>query len=67
MRYVPGARYDSDDESVVATVGPDEPREMWTGTGLGRPGAQASYKVYVLLTTGNERGSDAVVVSRPDT
>lgn len=32
--------------------------------GLGTPGATMRYKVYVVLTTGNERGSHAVAVTR---
>lgn len=67
VRYVPGDRYDGDDEAVVATVGRNGEREIWTDAGLGRVGAQASFKVYVVLATGNERGSEPVVVERPDT
>ncbi len=29
------------------------------------PGSTASYKVYVILTTGNESGSSTVVITRP--
>lgn len=32
---------------------------------LGTPGNAASYKVYVILTTGNERGSNPVTITRP--
>ena len=32
---------------------------------LRKPGATASYKVYVVLDTDNEKGSDAVAVTRP--
>ena len=29
------------------------------------PGDAASYKVYVILTTGNERGRNPVTITRP--
>ena len=32
---------------------------------LGTPGNAASDKIYVILTTGNERGSNSVSVPRP--
>ena len=34
-----------------------------TNYALGTPGNAASYKVYVILTTGNERGSNSVTIS----
>jgi hypothetical protein len=36
-----------------------------TSQGLPGSGSQQAYKVYVRLTTGNERGSNAVTVVRP--
>ena len=41
------------------------PRELFTPFALGAPGLTAGFKVYVILTTGNERGSDAKFVTRP--
>jgi len=67
VRYVPGDRYDSDDEAVVASIAPEAPRELLTLAGLGEPGARASFKVYVLTDTGNEKGGSPLLVERPDT
>jgi len=32
---------------------------------LNQPGAQVAFKVYVILNTGNEAGSAALLVERP--
>ena len=42
------------------------PREFVTPFGLNQPGAKVALKVYVILTSGNEAGSAAVFVERPD-
>jgi len=39
--------------------------EFLTDFGLTQPGAQVALKLYVVLTTGNEAGSPAMVVLRP--
>lgn len=65
VRGVPGEDYVADDEVVLATVLPEEAREVLTGFALGTPGLKASFKVYVVLHTGHERGSEAVMVQRP--
>ena len=36
-----------------------------TNEGLVAPGATALYRVYVVLTTANEMGSNTVLVTRP--
>ena len=36
-----------------------------TNYALGTPGNAASYKVYIILTTGNESGSNPVTITRP--
>ena len=64
VRGVPGPDYSGDDEAVLGTVEKDEPREFRTDFALGTPGAVASFKVYVVLTTDNEAGSNAVKVTR---
>ena len=64
IRGVPGPEYDGEDEVVLATLPAGAPREFRTGFSLSEPGTQASFKVYVILTTGNERGSKAVTVAR---
>lgn len=65
LRYTPGDEYESDDETVVAKIAPDAPREFLTDAGLTQPGAASTFKVYVILNTGNERGSAAMTVERP--
>jgi prefoldin subunit 5 len=66
VRYTPGPRYDEDDASVVATTQPSEPREVRSDAGLTQPGAESSFKVFVITDTGNEAGSDALTVERPE-
>lgn len=65
VRVVAGATYDSDDEQVLATVSPEDERELSTDDLFGGPGSAVSYKVYVVLSTGNEAGSEAVTVVKP--
>ena len=66
IRFCPGPNYSTDDESVIGTVLPGEPREFFTTAGLASPGSTASFKVYVVLTTGNEKGSNTVTITRPE-
>ncbi len=49
----------------MASVAKDAPREVLTLHGLGTPGSTALFRVYVVLTTGNERGSGTVAITRP--
>ncbi len=63
VRFCPGPNYSTEDESVVGSVDPGEPRNLPTGAGLAIPGSVASFKVYVITTTGNESGSNAVTVA----
>lgn len=65
VRGSAGDDYNTDDETVLASVPPDAPRELLTAFALGAPGLTAGFKVYVVLDTGNERGSEAVFVTRP--
>jgi hypothetical protein len=67
VRYSPGSSYDSDAETVQAIVAPDAPREYLTRKGLTNPGDTALFKVYVVLETGNERGSEVLAAKRPVT
>ncbi len=60
-----GPDYDTEDEVALGTILPAAPRTFSTDFALLAPGNAASYKVYVILTTGNERGSNAVTVTRP--
>ena len=65
VRGVAGPDYDTEDETPLATILPGAPRTLTTNFALGTPGNAATYKVYVTLTTGNERGSNPVTVQRP--
>jgi hypothetical protein len=64
VRGVPGPEYDGDDEAVIATIPKGAPRQVRTTYSLAQLGNQASFKVYVVLKTGNEAGSNAVTVMR---
>ncbi len=63
VRMSPGATYDADTATVVATV-PSDTLSLSTTTGLDNPGDIASFKVFVRLTTGNESGSNTVTITR---
>jgi hypothetical protein len=65
LRACAGADYDSDDEVLIATVQPGAPLEAFSAFSLGTPGITAGFKIYVILTTGNERGSEPAYVQRP--
>ncbi len=65
IRFCAGPNYSSDNESVIGSVQPSELREFLTNSGLTTPGSIASFKVYVVLTTGNEKGSNTVTITRP--
>jgi hypothetical protein len=64
VRYSPGESYDRDAETVQATIAPDAPREFPTRKGLVKAGDIALFKVYVVLTTGNECGSEVIRMKR---
>lgn len=64
VRSAPGPTYKTDEESVVAQV--DKTLTTYsTDVGLVAPGSVALFKVYVVLTTGNEKGSATVKITRP--
>lgn len=65
VRWSPGTVYHSEDESTLASVPKDSPREFETNHGLAASGDAALFRVYVALTTGNESGSETVSVTRP--
>jgi hypothetical protein len=64
VRTAPGPTYHAADESVVAEV-PAGTTAHSTNEGLVAPGATALFRVYVVLTTANEKGSNTVSVTRP--
>ncbi len=52
---VAGPNYNAEDESVVTNISKNAPRE-WAGAfGLGVPGSQTSFRIYVVTRTGNAR------------
>lgn len=60
-----GDHYDDEDAVVIATHEPGGLLEFVTNFGLTQPGARIALKVFVILKTGNERGSAAMLVERP--
>ncbi len=64
IRYHPGPRYKAAEEQAVDTTVPGI-TTFDTDFGLVASGAVAWFKVYVVTTTGNEKGSAAVKVIRP--
>lgn len=65
VRMSPGATYSTEDDSVIGSVEAGGPLEFSTNAGLTSPGLNASFRVYVMLTTGNERGSTTLPITRP--
>jgi hypothetical protein len=65
VRQSPGPEYSDDAYTVLATFPPGGPLTFSTPAGFENPGQTSSVKVYVILTTGNERGSNTVTLTRP--
>lgn len=63
IRYHPGPRYKAAEEQLVGTV-PAGTQTLATDFGLPASGSVAWFKVYVVTSTGNEKGSNAVKVVR---
>ena len=59
-----GPEFDDEAAELVARVEKDAPREVHHAALLPTPGAQAAFRLWVVLKTGNERGSEAVMVER---
>ena len=64
VRMTPGATYDTENDITIFSVaaGTTEHRTL---DGLLNSGDVASFKVYVVLTTANEAGSNTVTITRP--
>jgi hypothetical protein len=62
VRACQGPKYVRKRETVVAKVAADAEPLLETSVFLTKPGSAASFKVYVLLKTGNAKGSTAVAV-----
>lgn len=68
LRATVGAGYKADDEIILTTF-PAHGPFGWTGIfsqGLGMPGSSATFKIFAITSEGSEKGSNAVIVSRPD-
>jgi len=63
-RYSAGTRYDGDTAAVLAVVTKITNLSLVTSTGLGSAGLSIAVKCYVITTTGNEKGSNTVVITR---
>jgi hypothetical protein len=64
VRMSPGSNYDAVTATVIANM--DAGTLDWlTIDGLASSGDTASFRVYVILTTGNEAGSNTLTVTRP--
>lgn len=64
VRGCTGGKYNTGREEVIADLSPDATR--WEGDwALTVPGSVACFKVYVMTTTGNENGGQAVKIIRP--
>jgi hypothetical protein len=65
VRRCSGANYSTETEVVIGNISPTDPLEFLTTSGLEASGDVATFKVYVILTTGNEKGSNTVTITRP--
>lgn len=64
IRMTPGPTYDEDLETIIGSAIPGT-LEFRTTQGLANPGDTATFRVYVVLTTGTEAGSNTPTVVRP--
>jgi len=64
LRMSPGATYDSATATVVGNIPPGT-TTFSTVAGLAASGDVVSFKLFVILTTANESGSNTVTVTRP--
>ena len=59
-----GSTYDAATATVIGNFPPGT-TSFSTAEGLANPGDVASYKLFVILTTGNAAGSNTVTIARP--
>ena len=64
LRMSAGSSYDAATATVVGNI-PSGTTTFATTAGLENPGDVASFKVFVVLTAGNEAGSNTVTITRP--
>ena len=65
LRFCAGPHYSTDTETVIGNIGSSAVREFFTDAGLAAVGDTATFKVYVITTSGNEKGSNTVTLTRP--
>ena len=65
LRGLPGLEYDERDAVVLASHEPGEERVFFTGFALNQPGAAATFRVFVILSSGAEAGGETLTVARP--
>jgi hypothetical protein len=66
LHAVVGEEWNAEDADVIATLPKDaSPLQFVTTFGLTSPGGSATFSVYVVLTTGNVKGSTPMTVVRP--
>jgi len=65
IRFCAGPNYNTETENVIGNVSPGSPLEFLTAAGLAADGNVASFKVYVVTNTLNEKGSNAMSIVRP--
>lgn len=63
IRYSPGNVYDPDVESTIASVRSTAPKYWLTLEGIREKGRTALFKVYVILRSGNEAGSETIGIT----
>ena len=64
LRMSPGATYDAANATVIGNI-PAGTTTFSTAAGLAAAGDVASFKLFVMLTTGNESGSNTLTITRP--
>lgn len=66
IRVCSGPEYDGEEERVVKRIPGTAPeRVLLTIEALTQPGTEATYRVYVVLKTDNERASNPVTIKHP--
>ena len=64
LRMSPGSTYDAGTATVVGSTPPGT-QGLSTTAGLAASGDVASFKVFVILSTGNAAGSNTITITRP--
>ncbi len=65
IRTAPAPSYKTEDETAIASVAPGV-TTFTTSGGLTAPGAVALFRVYVVLSTGNDCGSTTAKITRSE-